>query len=105
MPPAKRCGSPSGHIQTKVECRLCSWQRSNRAFWRFYIAARFRRALSSLSSKATVRLANIIHSGKHYKHIRRRLGGLAVPPKERLGAVFLEVEFGIAQRLRKEFFF
>jgi hypothetical protein len=79
--------------------------RSTLPFWRFYIAAKFRRALSSLSSKATVRLANVIHSGKHYNHIRRRLGGLAVPPKERLGAVFHEVEFGITQRLRKEFVF
>jgi len=52
-----------------------------------------------------VRLANVIHSGKHYNDIRRRLGGLAVPPKERLGAVFHEVDFGIAQRLRKEFVF
>jgi hypothetical protein len=64
-----------------------------------------RHTFSSLSSKATVRLANIIHSGKHYNHIRRRLGGLAVPPKEHLGAVFHEVEFGITPRLRKEFVF
>jgi hypothetical protein len=63
------------------------------------------RALSSIRGKATTPLANVIHSGKHHNYKSRRLGGLAVPPKERLGAVFLEVEFGIAQRLRKEFFF
>jgi len=61
-----------------------------------YLALTFSRALSSVGGKATAHLANVIHSGKHYNHIRRRLGGLAVPPKERLGAVIRQVEIGIA---------
>src|ERR1700743_2518826 len=91
---AARSCSPSGRIRREAEYRLCSSWRPALSLGHLTSPHKFETRIPV--RRATTRLANVIHSGKHHNYLRRRLGGLAEPPKERLSVVFRAVASEIA---------